>query len=70
MNNGVFKFIQISIKRLLYIWLKSILSVTPGKNYCIIESMSSIKEFKTSISKLQSEEIERVTKPGRAICQL
>ena len=29
----------------LYIWPKSILSVTPGKNCCIIKSMSSIVEF-------------------------
>ena len=29
----------------LYIWPKSMLSVTPGKNCCIIKSMSSIIEF-------------------------
>ena len=28
-----------------YIWPKSMLSVTPGKNCCIIKSMSSIIEF-------------------------
>ena len=36
------------------------LSVTPGKNCCIIQSM---------ISKLRSEDIERVTKRERAICR-
>ena len=29
----------------IYIWSKSMLSVTPGKNCCIIKSMSSIIEF-------------------------
>ena len=29
----------------IYIWPKSMLSVTPGKNCCIIKSMSSIIEF-------------------------
>ena len=29
----------------VYIWPKSMLSVTPGKNCCIIKSMSSIIEF-------------------------
>ena len=45
------------------------LSVTPGKNCCIIESMSSIIEFLASISKLRSEDIEKVTKRERAICR-
>ena len=42
------------------------LSVTPGKNCCIIKSMSSII---ASISKLRNEDIERVTKRERAICR-
>ena len=54
----------------VYEWLKSMLSVTPGKNCCIIKSMSSIIEnLLASISKLLSEDIERVTNPERAICQ-
>ena len=38
----------------VYVWPKSMLSVTPGKNSCIIKSMSSI---------------ESVTKRERAICR-
>ena len=53
----------------VYIWSKSMLSVTPGKNCCIIKSMSSIIEFLASISKLRSESIERVIKRERAICR-
>ena len=53
----------------VYIWRKSMLSVTSGKKCYIIKSMSSIIEFITSISKLRSEDIERVTKRERAICR-
>ena len=52
----------------VYIWPKSMISVTPSKKCCIIKLMSSIIEFLASISKLQSEEIERVTKRERANC--
>ena len=45
------------------------LSVTPGKNCCIIKSMSFIIEFISLKSKLRSEDIERVTKHERAICR-
>ena len=54
----------------VYVWPKSMLSVTPGKYCCIIKSMSSIIELLASISKLRSEDIERVTIRERAICQL
>ena len=53
----------------VYIWLKSMLSVTPGKNCCIKKLMCSIIEFLASLSKSQSEDIERVTKRERAICR-
>ena len=46
----------------IYIWPKSMFSVTRGKNCCIIKSMSSIVVFISSISKLRNEDIERVTK--------
>ena len=53
----------------VYIWPKSMLSVTLGKNCCIIKSMSSIVKLLASISKLRSEDIERVTKRERVICR-
>ena len=53
----------------VYVWPKSMLSVTAGKNSCIIKSMSPIIELLASISKLRSEDIERVTKRERAICR-
>ena len=53
----------------VYIWPKSMLSVTPGKKCCIIKSMSSIIEFISLISKLRSEDIERVIKRKRTICR-
>ena len=52
------------IKFGIYIWPKSMLSVTTGKDCCIKKLMSSIIEF----IKLRSEGIERVTKRERAIC--
>ena len=53
----------------VYVWPKSMLSLTPGKNCSIIKLMSSIMDFLASISKLRSEDIERNTKRERAICQ-
>ena len=52
----------------IYIWPKSMLSVTPGKKCCIIKTKSSIIEF-ISLNILRSTEIERVTKHERAICR-
>ena len=45
------------------------LNVTPGKKCCIIKSMSSIIEFISLNIQIQSEEIDRVTKRERVICQ-
>ena len=45
------------------------LSVTPGKKYCIIKLMSSIIEFISLNIQIQKEEIDRVTKRERVICQ-
>ena len=53
----------------VYIWRKSMLSVTPGKKCCIIKSMSPIIEFISLNIQIQSEEIDRVTKCERVICQ-
>ena len=53
----------------VYVWPKSMLSITPGKNCCIIKPMSSIIESLALISKLRSEDIERVTNHERAICR-
>ena len=50
----------------VYVWLKSMLSVTPRKKCCIIKWMSSIIELFAPISKLQSEELERLTKRERS----
>ena len=38
----------------IYIWPKSMLSVTPGKNCCIIKSMSSIIEELLAIRRIFS----------------
>ena len=48
----------------VYEWPKSMLSATPGKNYYIIKSMSSIIEFISLI--IQVTKIWRVTKRERA----
>ena len=52
----------------VYIWRKIMLSVTPGKKYCIIKSMSPIIEFISLNIQIQSEGKDIVTKRERVIC--
>ena len=52
----------------VYIWPKSMLSVTPSKKCCNQNLLDLSLNFLASISKLRSEEIERVSKRERVMC--